>query len=1711
MSSIDNRVVQMEFDNAAFEKGVSTTTTSLKNLKSSLDKLGGGTDTLNGISSSAKKLDFSSLASSVDTISDRFSTLGVIATTVLVNLTNKVVDLGTQMVKSLAVDGIIDGWSEYELKLGSIQTILANTQSKGTTLDDINSALDELNHYADQTIYVFSQMTQNIGRFTAAGVDLETSVASIKGISNLAAMSGSTATQASTAMYQLSQAIAAGKVSLQDWNSVVNAGMGGEAFQTALKRTAENFGYNVDEMIETYGSFRESLTEGGWLTTEVLTETLAQISGAYTEADLIAQGYTKDQAKAIVEMAATAEEAATKIRTFSQLIDTVKESIGSGWAETFEIIFGDFEEATELFSTMGEVVTGAVDDMTDARNDLLQGWKDLGGREDLISGLTTAFESLSSIVGVVSEKFREVFPATTSQQLKNFTQGFKDLMESLTPSEKTLERIGRIAEGVFSVFSIGKQVLSTLISPIATLVGSSGFGGLVDVLLEVAASVGDFFTALDKGLKAGDVLGELSDSMSEVVSWFSEGLDTITSNFSSFGSTLSAIASVISDALGIVGSAISNVVSWVKENISLGDIFTGLGIGALITGSKKVSEVLDTIKGSITDLISGESGPAGTLKDLANNFSEALDTLKNSLSTFSTGVKVGSVVAIAGAVWILTDALETIGSLKMTDITEGIIGIGAIMTEMIVAFKALTKAVSGVSTGDMIKTGVALIALGTAVNIFAKALVAIADLDFDEVAVGLVTIGVALAEMVAAVKVISGSNVSLKTSIAIVAVAEACKILAEAIVEFSGLSWEEIAKGLVAMGGALAELVAVIAVLGKVGGGSSLLGSASLLVAVQSLDEIAEALDKLSDLSWEEIGKGLVAMGGALAELGIVVGALGTVAGFSGVLGGGAILIVSQALEPISETLQTLGDMTWEEIAKGLVAMGGAVGELAIIVGVLGGLAGASSILGGGAILITVQALEPISTTLQDLGLMSWEEIGKGLVAMGAALAEIAVISGALGYLTGISGLFGAGTITLAVQGLDELANGLQKFGSMSWEEIGKGLVAMGGALGEIAVISGVTGVLSNIAGLVGAGTISLAAQGLIELGDALQKFGSMSWEEIGQGLVAMGAAMGETALGGVLNTFSGFGASNIAEMAPALGELADSVKKWADVTVPDGLSSQLGSLAKGVESFTLSGWGGSAIAEVAEPLGTLATSIKKWSKVTVPEELGSQIGSLASGIDKFTFSGWGGSAIAEVAEPLGTLATAIKKWSNVTVPEDLGTQLKTLASGVEKFTFSGWGAENLSSVAGPLGDLATAVKKWTSIEIPENLGSQFSSLADGLSKFSIENGDAITSVADGLSSLSISVSSLSGIDFVTIGGNITSFATSIQDIPEQVSEVSSLLEAALGSISSAISGKSAEISTAFGDLITSGLSSLTSNTSQFTSVGQTLANALTSALSESISEGSNTVNSGITLLAASLLLNATTQFKSVASSFKTLGAKMAERLAEGIESKDDKVKSAAKAVAEAGATAINNAKSSYYTAGANLIDGLASGITANQSKAITAASNTAAKALAAAQSELEISSPSRKFAELGMYADQGLAKGLDDYSNEVVNSGRTLASRLNDAVQSSVNSLSYDFGDTVIEPTIRPVVDMTNYDAIDWATDKTLSFSGVSSIGSVSKSVENRISALEKKEAEFNKASAGETKNITFNQNNYSPKSLSRIDIYRDTKNQLSRMKKEL
>ena len=403
---IEERVVQMKFDNQDFEKHASQSMSTLDKLKNKLN-MKGASEGLSAVAGAIKKISFDPIAAGAEKVNAKVVAMESVIFTACQRITNSVIDTGKNLVNMFAIAPVTSGLQEYETQLNAIQTILANTSSKGTTLDDVNAALNELNHYADLTIYNFTEMTRNIGTFTAAGIGLEESTKAIKGIANLAAVSGSTSQQASTAMYQLSQALATGTVKLMDWNSVVNAGMGGEVFKNAILETARVHGIAVDQIIEEEGSFRDSLQKG-WLTSEVLIETLENFTLEQTEYNkqmLISKGYTEAQADAILKMAVTATNAATKVKTFSQLMDTLGEAAQSGWTQTWQLILGDFEEAKEFFTYLSDTFSDIINGSADARNNLLEG---------ALSARTVTEEDWNNLKlsGDITEQFQQQLIAT---------------------------------------------------------------------------------------------------------------------------------------------------------------------------------------------------------------------------------------------------------------------------------------------------------------------------------------------------------------------------------------------------------------------------------------------------------------------------------------------------------------------------------------------------------------------------------------------------------------------------------------------------------------------------------------------------------------------------------------------------------------------------------------------------------------------------------------------------------------------------------------------------------------------------------------------------------------------------------------------------------------------------------------------------------------------------------------------------------------------------------------------------------------------------------------------------------------------------------------------------------------------------------------------------------------------------------------------------
>lgn len=1220
-TTIDERVVEMRFDNKQFESNVQTSLSTLDRLKKSLN-LSGAAKGFDEIDSASKKVNMNGLANAVESVRLKFSALEVMAVTALANITNSALNAGKRIVSALTIDPIKTGFQEYETQIGAVQTILANTQHEGTNLQQVNRALDELNTYADKTIYNFTEMTRNIGTFTAAGVNLQTSVDSIKGIANLAAVSGSTSQQASTAMYQLSQALAAGKVSLMDWNSVVNAGMGGKVFQDALVRTSELLGTGAKNAINMYGSFRESLTKGEWLTTEVLTETLKQFAGAYSEADLIQQGFSESQAKEIAQMAKTAEEAATKVKTFTQLWDTLKESAQSGWTATWEILIGDFEEAKDLLSEVSETIGNVIGEAAQARNDLLSGglssgWKQLlnqgiadeagyiesiqevarksgdafdkmvadsdnfsdalkkglqegvissdtlsdavhnlrdkmtgmsqeerkaagytsemveqiekldegikngsvsmdeftekilkpSGRENLIQSIWNAAKGLMSVIAPIKEAFRDIFPPMTSEQLYAFTEALRNLTERMKLSETTSENLKRTFKGLFAVLDIIKQAVTAVFNAVGSLLG--GVGDLGAGILGVTGTFGDWLVKLDEFIKQGDVFNKVLGTIVSVIKTvatairdfvkvvaekiafpgfelFHSLLERLHTRMSQIGDAAGGMKSSVSSAFEAMGNTLANCqfmqllqAIWDAVKAIAGGIADAMGkVGSSLIdsiGNADFSGVIDLLNGisfgaiavGITKFVGAIKEQLDSIGSIKESFIGILDSVRGCFEAYQSQLQAGTLLKIASAIAILVASLVTLSLIDSAKLSAALGAITVLFADLMASMAVFNK-ISGQASG-VIRSTTAMLAISTSVLILASALKKLGDLDAKQLATGLTGVVGLTATMIVAAKSLSkGGPTIIKGASQMVIFAAAIKVLASACEDLSALDWEELAKGLVGVGVLLAE-VSLFMNTAKFSG-QSVTTATGIVILSGAIKILASACEDFAQMNWGEIGRGLTSIGIVLAEIVAFTRLTGNA---QHVIATSAALIgIGAAMKILAAAVKDFSAMNWSELAVGLVGMAGALTAVTIAVNFM-----PKNMIAIGTGLIAVStALLIMASALENMGGMEWNEIAKGLVALGGSLGIMAV---GLRAMTGT--LSGSAAMLVAASALAILTPVLSILGAMSWTAIVKGLVSLAGAFTVIGVAGAVlTPLVPTILGLSGAmALIGVAVLGL--------------------------------------------------------------------------------------------------------------------------------------------------------------------------------------------------------------------------------------------------------------------------------------------------------------------------------------------------------------------------------------------------------------------------------------------------------------------------------------------------------------------------------------------------------------------------------------------------------------------------------------------------------
>lgn len=1169
--TIDQRVVEMRFDNANFEKNVSTSMSTLDKLKKSL-KFEDSAKGFENISKAAGRVDMGGLSNGVESVRLKFSALEVMAVTALQNITNSAVNAGKKLVSDLALDPIISGFKEYETQINATQTILANTQKEGANIDDVNRALDELNKYADLTIYNFTEMTRNIGTFTAAGVDLNTSVNAIKGIANLAAISGSTSQQASTAMYQLSQALASGTVKLMDWNSVVNAGMGGQVFQDALKMTARIHGIAIDEMIADEGSFRETLSKG-WLTSDILTETLqhfTEFTDTYNEESLKRQGYTEKEIAEIKQMGITATDAATKVKTLSQLYDVMKETAQSGWAATWKILLGDFEEAKESLTKLSNMLNEPLAAAADARNKILSegfssGWKQFlnegiedteGFKEAVLSIGKEAVPGLEDLIekaGGFEESLKKGW--ITSDMLAEAVGTLTAKTAGL--SDEELRNLGYTRDQVTALEDLNKRIQDGGINLDDYAKKMGRVSGRENIILALT-------TAFEK---LQTILGTIKDAFNEVFEPLTgEELYNVTVRIKEFVSGLAlseealdnfkmtfkgafAFVDIIGQGLNALGQIIGHLL---EKLLPLGDGFLGVtgGIGEWIVSIDEaiksgdgLTKFVELVNGAIDKLASGFKAAKDyvldfigswtgidftkfeSLRDIFTWIGEKLsefvekirDTfpLVNSLQETVTAAfqKIrGSADADLGAANTALESLKTAGS-KVKEVFSNIAEkIGAFFAPVVEKIKSIF---SGVTITDLIGTGL-LAGIFKSIKKFADAFT---DLLENFKGIGKSISGVldsARDALILWQKDIK-ANILLK-------IAGAVGILAAALLVISKVDADRVLGSMGAITALLTEVTAVMAGIMKWGTSANALEGLSeaaqlgkiavaMMVIAGAVLILAAALKKCENLNWDNTIPAMTALFVLLGEM--------TAAMY------GFMAIAKK--NPLSKETGTL-----QSFAVGMIGMSVAIAILATAVAQLGKLDRKQVIQGGLTVAALMTALSGVTAALKAIKSDNMSGVAGSIIAMALALSMLYVpirlfakldtdtlkhggiaVSAALLAMTSAMTVMKsaqgdmkgvAGSVLAMASALTLLIIPIKVLGSMDMNSLAKGLT------GLLVPLAAMGAVLSHLSGgdysRIGTNMIAMAAA-MTLLVVPLKILGSMDLASLAKALVAFGIALG--------------------------------------------------------------------------------------------------------------------------------------------------------------------------------------------------------------------------------------------------------------------------------------------------------------------------------------------------------------------------------------------------------------------------------------------------------------------------------------------------------------------------------------------------------------------------------------------------------------------------
>lgn len=1640
MSSTDERIVSLKFDDSGFAAGANKAIGILEKLSSALT-FKHGTDGIEAIRRSSNQFNMNGVSASIDIVSSKFGVFQEFVTGIFRRLGERAADFGLNFAKSVTIKPITDGFSEYETQMRSIQTISANTGLTGEKgIATINKSLDELNAYADKTIYNFSEMTRNIGTFTAAGVDLDTSTKAIQGIANLAAVSGSTSQQASTAMYQLSQALASGTVKLQDWNSVVNAGMGGKVFQEALKRTARAHGIAVDDMIKNNGSFRESLKEG-WVTSEVLTDTLQQLTISYDKVGdasykaayqkLLDANYSEKDAEEILKLAKNAEEAATMVRTWTQLWETVGEALGSGWATSWRIIVGDFNKATEFFTWASNELSDIINKSSESRNKFLTDWAEAGGRQGVIDIIKNSFEALRKVVSSVSNAFKEVFGVANGSEAGSFISKLAELSKKLILSDKAANYLSGTFKIIFGLLKRGLGTLKSVTKYLGSLLGAIVKGlqkantfrrltRIIDTFLtsfgKIIHAIGSAFTETFKitdktsGIFSGFIgralrlLESFTKSLS-VTDSFAQGLhDTFKSLFDGIKSGENPIKTFGDFLYRSISGAFEkvkgfNVTEWLSKSFSAIDfsqVFAGVGtvfLGITFTDIiNKISEFVEELK--------KQDDKASPFKKI----NDVLDGLGGAIGDFQEKIKVDKIKEIGKAIGILAASLLLLSLIPQEKIGSSLVALAGAIGEMFIAIQLF----SSFGRVKKITVSAVLISLAEALLAISIAMKVMSTLSWEGIAKGLVGVGFSLLALTTALNFMPKKGKLFSASKAIKRMATSILLLSISMKIISTISWEGIAKGLVSVCTLLAALT--IAVNNMPDKGKLFRSGVAILLISASLVALSFAIAVLSTVSWEGIGKGLIAICVSLAALTV---ALNNMPDSGRLLSSAvAIVLISAGLIGLSLAVKALGSVGWNGIAQGLVSICVLLAALTIA---LNNMPDSGKLLSSAiSILIISAGLMVLSNAIVALSSLSWEGLAKGLVAVCVSLAALTI---ALNLMPDSGRLLSSAVAILIISAaFSSFAGVITSLSKLSWEGIAKGLVTIAGLM----VILGVA-LYAMQSNLTGAASIFILAAGISTLAKAIKTIGKLPIPIIVTGIIGLAAAVGVLCLAAYLAKpaipYLVAIAVSLAVIGIAALSIVDAVssatKVLSDLAGPaiEAGANLINGLAEGVMAY-----GGKLIDTALAAGKAFWQSICDFFGIQSPSTLMAEVGrNIVQGL------------INGIGELLGSLATKASEigTSVITGMGDFASKMATKATEAkDKFI------EKLNAI------------KDDAIESGRNAIQGF---LDGIGE---KIADIATKAQEMATSLIDSVKSFLGIEspstvMADIGRNVVQglidgIGELLDDLGAKAVEIGTAIVNGVGGFVGGLAAKAKEGLGGFLGIFTGGAGSAESAGAQ---VGNSAVSGMDTLASNAAAKGVNGV-----LALAQGLASGTQNVSKTAASLNSTAVKAVNAMAAGMrKSATDatrgmisSLRAGVGAARSAGAALASGAKSgasghSLYNTGSNLAAGFARGISGGASAAINAAARLAANAIKAAKEALKINSPSKVFIGIGGSVGEGFVKGINRGTKSVIDASESMANAIPETVSDALASFKIDVEDlldTDYSPEITPVVNAASFNS---------------------------------------------------------------------------------